>query len=146
MKKNGLALFLGILFGIGLGIAKMTDPQVVLDFFDIFGKFNPMLLFVFVTALSTTIIGYNLVFKRKTPSLDKEFHLPKLTIVDAKLILGAILFGIGWGISGYCPAPALAILLINPVEFITFVIPMCFAFYVNQIQVKPQTRCCLDEY
>ena len=146
MKKNGLALFLGILFGIGLGIAKMTDPQVVLNFFDVFGKFNPMLLFVFVAALSTTIIGYNLVFKRKTPSLDKEFHLPKLTIVDAKLILGAILFGIGWGISGYCPAPAMAILLINPVEFLTFVIPMCFAFYVNQIQVKPQTRCCLDEY
>ena len=145
MKKNGLALFLGILFGIGLGIARMTNPQVVLDFFDVFGKFNPMLFFVFVAALSTTIIGYNIVFKRKTPSLDKEFHLPKLTIVDAKLILGAILFGIGWGISGYCPAPALAILLINPVEFITFVIPMCFAFYVNQVQVKPQTQCCLDE-
>lgn len=129
MKKNAIAIVLGIIFGLGLGLSKMTDPQVVLGFFDIAGNFNPMLLFVFIGALLTTVIGYQITFKRKQPIIDQEFHIPELTVIDNKLIFGASLFGIGWGISGYCPAPVIATVAINPIEFVVFVIPMFLAFY-----------------
>ena len=130
MKKNILAIIFGAIFGMGLGLSKMTDPQVVLDFFDITGNFNPMLLFVFIAALATTAMGYRIVFKKSQPLIDAQFHLPELTIIDKRLIFGAILFGIGWGLSGYCPATVLAVLFINPTEFFVFMIPMLAAFYV----------------
>ncbi len=130
MKKNILAIIFGAIFGMGLGLSKMTDPQVVLDFFDITGNFNPMLLFVFIAALATTSMGYRIVFKKSQPLIEAQFHLPELTIIDKRLIFGAILFGIGWGLSGYCPATVLAVLFINPTEFFVFMIPMLAAFYV----------------
>jgi len=130
MKKNLLALLFGAIFGLGLGISKMTDPQVVLDFFDITGNFNPLLLFVFIAALVTTISGYHFVFKRNTPINDGKYHLPEFTSINIQLIIGAGLFGVGWGISGYCPAPILGIIIINPIEFFIFVVPMGLAFYL----------------
>jgi len=133
MNKNLLAILLGSLFGLGLGLAKMTDPQVVLDFFDITGNFNPMLLFVFIAALLTVVIGYKFVFKNSQPIIDTKFHLPEFIKIDRKLIAGAALFGIGWGISGYCPAPVLGILFINPLEFFVFVIPMMLGIYLGNI-------------
>jgi len=129
MKKNLFALFFGALFGIGLGLSKMTDPQVVLGFFDISSQFNPLLLVVFISALATTLVGYRFVFKRSQPLIDTEFHLPEFTAIDKRLIFGSLVFGIGWGLSGYCPAPVLGILLFNPVEFMVFVLPMILAFY-----------------
>jgi uncharacterized membrane protein YedE/YeeE len=130
MKKNLLGLFFGAIFGLGLNFSKMTDPQVVLDFFDVFGNFNPMLLWVFISALFVTIIGYYAVLKKKKPLFESQFHLPELTVIDKRLLLGAALFGIGWGISGYCPAPVIAVIYINFIEFITFVIPMLLAFFI----------------
>jgi hypothetical protein len=124
MKKNALGLFFGILFGLGLSFSKMTDPQVVLDFFDIFGDFNPMLLWVFVSALLVTLIGYKFIFKLKKPIFENEYYLHERRTLDKPLIFGAALFGIGWGISGYCPAPVIGVLTINPTEFFVFVIPM----------------------
>ncbi len=128
MKKNSVAIFLGLVFGMGLSLSKMTDPQVVLGFFDLAGNFNPMLLFVFVSALVTTIIGYRLVLCRNKPLIDKQFHLPKLKKIDNPLLVGAVIFGLGWGISGYCPAPVIAVFLINPVEFWIFSLPMLLGF------------------
>jgi len=127
MKKNLLGLIFGVLFGLGLSFSKMTDPQIVLDFFDIHGDFNPMILWVFIAALLTTIIGYKIVFKLKNPLFESGYFLHERRTIDKALIFGPALFGIGWGISGYCPAPVIGVATINPIEFIVFVIPMLIA-------------------
>ncbi|MCH4563443.1 MULTISPECIES: DUF6691 family protein [Halomonas] len=98
----------GLLFGLGLGISGMTDPARVLGFLDIFGAWDPTLMFVLGGAVVTTFIGYRLVFRRPGPLFAEAFQLPTRQDLDGRLIGGAALFGIGWGLSGYCPGPAFA--------------------------------------
>ena len=107
MKTLG-GLIAGLLFGIGLALAGMTDPAVVLGFLDIAGAWNPALLAVMALAVPVTFIGYRLVRAMRAPLF--EPHFTKLTAagIDARLIGGATLFGVGWGLSGYCPGPAIA--------------------------------------
>ena len=105
--KSLTALLAGLLFGIGLIVAGMTQPAVVLGFLDIFGAWNPRLLFVMGGAVLTTAIGYRWVLKRPTPWLASTFALPAARDIDRRLVAGAALFGIGWGVAGYCPGPAL---------------------------------------
>ena len=101
-------LLAGLLFGAGLAASGMTNTSKVIGFLDIFGQWNPDLLMVMAAAVITTFIGFSLIFRRKTPLFDSHFFLPKLQLVDRNLIGGAILFGIGWGLYGYCPRPAVA--------------------------------------
>jgi len=101
------ALFAGALFGIGLVVSRMSDPNVVTGFLDVAGDFDPSLLFVMLGAVGTTVVLFRLVLKRERPVLDADFHLPTAKAIDAPLLLGAGLFGIGWGLSGYCPGPVL---------------------------------------
>lgn len=98
----------GLLFGLGLGIAGMTDPARVLGFLDIAGAWDPTLAFVLGGAVVTNFIGYRLVLRRPNPVFGERFQLPTRTDLDGRLIGGAALFGIGWGLSGYCPGPAFA--------------------------------------
>ncbi|MGR2739588.1 DUF6691 family protein [Billgrantia sp. Q4P2] len=98
----------GLLFGLGLALAGMTDPARVLGFLDIVGAWDPTLMFVLGGAVVTTFIGYRLVFRQERPMVGETFQLPTRQDVDARLIGGAALFGIGWGLSGYCPGPAIA--------------------------------------
>lgn len=106
--KVQLALLSGLLFGLGLDLAGMTRPAVVLDFLDVFGQWDPRLAFVMGGAVLTTAIGYGWVLRRPHPLLEDRFQLPGTHRFDARLVGGAALFGIGWGIAGYCPGPALA--------------------------------------
>ena len=103
-----IAFAAGLLFGLGLSLGGMTQPAVVLGFLDIFGAWDPRLVFVMVGAVLTTAIGYRLVLRRSRPLLAERFQWPTSRRIDARLIGGAALFGIGWGIAGYCPGPALA--------------------------------------
>jgi uncharacterized protein len=103
-----LALLAGLLFGGGLDLGGMTQPAVVLGFLDISGAWNAQLLFVMLGAVVTTAIGYRLVLRDAQPWFEKNFQLPGSRSIDARLLGGAALFGIGWGIAGYCPGPALA--------------------------------------
>jgi uncharacterized protein len=103
-----MAMLAGLLFGVGLSLGGMTQPDVVLGFLDIFGRWNPQLVFVMAGAVLTTAIGYRLVLRRGKPLLEPSFHLPPARRFDARLVGGAALFGIGWGLAGYCPGPALA--------------------------------------
>lgn len=103
-----LALLSGLLFGLGLDVAGMTRPVVVLGFLDIFGLWDPRLAFVMIGAVLTTASGYRWVLQRPRPLLEDRFQLPAARRFDARLIGGAALFGTGWGIAGYCPGPALA--------------------------------------
>lgn len=111
----------GALFGAGLVISGMSDPQKVLAFLDVLGAWDPSLMVVMATALVTAFIGYRLVWRRSRPSLDSSFHLPQAKAIDARLVMGAALFGVGWGLAGYCPGPALTALLIAPLEALWFV-------------------------
>jgi hypothetical protein len=101
-------LFGGCIFACGLIISGMTDPQKVSGFLDLFGNWDPTLMFVMGGALVTHIITNRFIKKRQTPLFDIQFHLPTRKDIDPKLIIGAIFFGIGWGITGLCPGPAIS--------------------------------------
>jgi uncharacterized membrane protein YedE/YeeE len=111
----------GILFGIGITLAGMTDPMKVLNFMDLFGAFDATLIFVMGGALLVTFIGYRLVLGRAAPTFAHTFDLPALKTIDAKLLAGAALFGLGWGLTGFCPGPAVASLVFGHVESLIFV-------------------------
>ncbi len=129
--KNLSSFICGIIFGIALSLSGMTDPMVVLGFLDLFGHWNPSLIFVMATAVPTTFIGYRCITKRVLtkrghPIYSTAFYLPQKKHIDKKLILGAALFGAGWGLSGLCPGPAIASLSsLQPKVFI-FVLFMIF--------------------
>lgn len=96
----------GLVFGLGLVISGMADPAKVLNFLDLAGTWDPSLAFVMAGATVTAFIGYRLVWRRSVPVLEPRFDLPTNARIDRPLILGAALFGIGWGIGGFCPGPA----------------------------------------
>ena len=98
----------GLLFGLGLAVSGMTDPARVIGFLDVAGAWDPTLIFVLGGAVITTFIGYRLAWRRQAPVLDARFQLPTRRDLDGRLLGGAALFGIGWGLTGYCPGPAVA--------------------------------------
>jgi uncharacterized membrane protein YedE/YeeE len=106
--RNLAALGSGVVFGLGLSLAQMTNPDKVLNFLDLSGRWDPSLLLVLGGAVVLSTLGFRLVFKRGAPLCDSLFHLPLTRTIDRPLILGSALFGIGWGLSGYCPGPAIA--------------------------------------
>ena len=125
------ALVAGALFGLGLAMSGMTDPRIVLGFLDVFGDFDPTLLFVLGGAVLTTALLFRLVLRRPGPVLAETFQLSNLRDVDRHLIGGAALFGIGWGIAGYCPGPGLAGLGIGSTEALWFVPAMIVGMLVH---------------
>lgn len=101
------ATAIGLVFGIGIAVSGMANPAKVLNFFDLFGTWDPSLLLVMGSALVVTFIGYRFVLPRPAPMLDRKFHLPTKRDLDVSLIAGSALFGIGWGIAGFCPGGAI---------------------------------------
>lgn len=97
----------GVIFGLGISLSGMANPAKVLNFFDIAGTWDPSLAFVMGGAVVTTFLGYKLVFGRAVPIFEPSFSLPTSRIIDAKLVGGSAIFGIGWGIAGFCPGGAL---------------------------------------
>ena len=96
----------GLVFGLGLVVSGMSNPAKILNFLDLAGTWDPSLALVLAGATITAFVGYRLVWRRSAPVLESAFDLPTGTQVDRPLILGAALFGIGWGIGGFCPGPA----------------------------------------
>ena len=99
-------LGLGLLFGLGLVVSGMSDPAKVLNFLDLFGTFDPSLAFVMGGAVIVAFLGFRFTLRRPAPLLAGRFQLPTRTDIDARLIVGPALFGIGWGLGGFCPGPA----------------------------------------
>lgn len=110
MKRVLAALLAGAVFGVGLAVARMTDPTVVLAFLDVAGEWNASLALVMAVAAVTFALAYRAVLARGRPFFADDFALPSARAVDRPLLAGAVLFGIGWGLSGYCPGPALVAL------------------------------------
>lgn len=122
--RIGAALLSGLLFGLGLALSGMVDPARVLGFLDVAGPWDPTLVFVLGGAVAVSALGV-LVSRRMTrPALAQRFDLPTRTRIDRPLILGAALFGVGWGLSGFCPGPALASLSLGLPGSLVFVLAM----------------------
>lgn len=108
MKSTALAAFVsGALFGLGLAVSGMTNRFIILGFLDLFGEFNPQLVFVLAGAVAVTAIAFRFVLRQPRPALAAGFQLPVATAIDRRLLVGAAIFGIGWGLIGFCPGPAL---------------------------------------
>ncbi|WP_300515001.1 DUF6691 family protein [Aliiroseovarius sp.] len=108
--KHLILYFAGLLFGFGISMSGMGNPAKVLNFFDVAGTWDPSLILVMGGALVTTFIGYRVVLKRPAPAFDAAFHLPTSRVIDARLIGGSAVFGIGWGVTGFCPGGVLPVL------------------------------------
>jgi uncharacterized protein len=100
----------GLIFGFGLIVSGMANPAKVLNFLDLAGAWDPSLAFVMGGAVLVTFVGYRLTFLRASPLFDTQFHLPSARVIDRPLVIGSTLFGIGWGLGGLCPGPALSAL------------------------------------
>lgn len=129
MKSVTISLVSGMIFGYGLSLSKMADREIVLGFLDVSGKWDATLLLVFVAALGTTLICWRFILKLPRPLCEKGFALPPKRNIDTKLILGSVIFGIGWGLGGYCPGPGIvAITLgswVGPLFVISMVVGIC---------------------
>ncbi|HXF08812.1 MAG TPA: DUF6691 family protein [Candidatus Acidoferrales bacterium] len=136
MSARVAAFVAGLLFGIGLYTAQMVNPNKVLAFLDIAGRWDPSLALVMGSAVLITGLGFPLVLRRSKPVWNDSFSLPMRRDIDRPLLLGAALFGIGWGMAGYCPGPAIAALLINPAEAVPFVLAMLLGARVQSRQSR----------
>ncbi len=128
-KTQIYALMSGLLFGAGLLISGMANPAKVIGFLDIFGAFDASLAFVMIGAISVAIVPFTLAKRHMAAHQDGKFDLPTTTSIDRSLIIGALLFGIGWGLVGICPAPALSLMGLGRLEVLYFIIPMLLAMF-----------------
>lgn len=118
MKRIVSAGLIGLLFGAGIAVSGMIDPDKVLNFFDFAGTWDASLALVMAGALLVTAPGYRLVLRRRAPLFDRHYHIPAARRIDPPLLLGAAVFGIGWGITGFCPGGAIPALgLAQPAAF-----------------------------
>lgn len=125
MKSKIVALLAGMLFAFGLGLSGMTLPAKVIGFLNISGHWDPSLAFVMIGAIGVHALAWNFwLKKKKTPILAGEFHLPPQGGVDRRLLVGAGLFGVGWGIGGFCPGPALLSVVSLDSSVLIFVVAM----------------------
>jgi len=137
VKHNTITLICGILFGIGLSLSQMINPNKVLNFLDITGAWDPSLIFVMLGALPVAMISFKAILKRPAPILANQFQLAGKLSVNTSLILGASIFGIGWGMSGYCPGPAVTGLGLLSFESVVMVVSIYLGFFVyNRIFEK----------
>jgi len=134
MKRLLVALGAGALFGVGLTLAGMVNPMKVLNFLDIAGHWDPSLGLVMGGGLAVTLITFRWVLARAKPVLADGFSLPAKTNIDRRLIVGSVLFGVGWGVTGYCPGPALAALSFGtPEPWIFFSATLIGSFACKQV-------------
>ena len=133
MKESIAALLAGVVFGIGLAVSGMLIPDKVLNFLDVAGHWDPSLALVMGGALMVTIPGYYLVTRKSRPVLAESFSLPSATAIDGRLLLGAAMFGAGWGLSGLCPAPALVNITTGLVDLLVFVVAMLAGMLLHKL-------------
>lgn len=137
------SLLIGTLFGAGLAVSRMMDPAKVIGFLDVAGDWDPTLALVMIGALIAAASGFAIARRRRAPVLGGEFQIPRRNDVDAPLLGGAALFGIGWGLSGFCPGPALSALATGMWPVYGFVAAMVVGMWTHRAltsgrsQLKP---------
>src|SRR5690606_1932947 len=128
----------GFLFGMGLTVSGMTDPQRVRGFLDVFGDWDPTLAFVMGGAVLVMALAWRVQARMAKPVFGEKFSLPDRSDLDPRLLAGAALFGTGWGVAGLCPGPAVASLALSPVHAIPFVTAMLAGMLVQKILMEPK--------
>jgi uncharacterized protein len=136
MKRNSMAFVAGALFAVGLAASGMTKPAKVIGFLDIFGQWDASLLFVMLGAIAVHFVAFRVIMRRPVPLFDTKFHLPTRKDIDVRLVLGAAVFGIGWGLGGFCPGPGLVSLGGGSVSAIVFVVGMTIGMLVEQVAAR----------
>lgn len=130
------AALAGMLFGAGLQVAQMTDPRKVQNFLDLAGTWDASLLFVLGAAVTVAALGFALARRRARPWFDDRFHGPPAHAIDRPLLVGSALFGIGWGLAGYCPGPAIASLGFGNTEALWLVPAMLAGAWLQRARAR----------
>ncbi len=132
-------LLAGLIFGLGLCLSGMADPAKVLNFLDVAGTWDPSLAFVMAGAIVVALPGFRLLHRRQAPLFAERFHWPKRSPIDARLVAGAAVFGMGWGLSGFCPGPA--ILSVPPAApgALVFVAAMLVGFALARVVLSSRS-------
>ncbi|GAB5470150.1 MAG: YeeE/YedE family protein [Rhodospirillales bacterium] len=128
---------IGLLFGLGISVSGMINPAKVLNFFDIAGHWDPSLALVMGGALAVALPGYRLVLRRRQPLLAPEFRLPPAQSADLRLVAGSAVFGVGWGLAGFCPGGALPALGSGRGEVLLFVAALLVGMVLARIWTRP---------
>ncbi|WP_447505524.1 DUF6691 family protein [Acinetobacter pittii] len=134
--KNIFAFSFGSLFSLGLMISGMSNPEKVLGFLDIFGQWDISLMFVMLGAIAVAFIPFQKAIKTPKTLFNEQIQLPTNTQIDQRLIVGAFIFGIGWGIEGICPAPALTLIGLGHFEALYFIVAMLLGMFIYRILNK----------
>ena len=121
---------IGLVFGLGITLSGMSNPAKVINFFDVAGTWDPSLAFVMGGALIVTFIGYRLVFRAKAPICEPQFYVPNRRDIDAKLVGGSAIFGVGWGITGFCPGGAVPAIGTGDFRVLTFAASMVAGMFL----------------
>lgn len=141
MKNSFAALIVGFIFALGLSLSGMTQPQKVIGFLDLFGQWDPSLIFVMAGAILVHFVTYRLIRKKSSPLLSSHWHVPTKKEITPALVIGSFIFGIGWALAGFCPGPAitsLASLQMTPFIFVISMIVGMFLFGVLDRKLKIQ--------
>lgn len=134
------SLVTGTLFGAGLALSDMINPARVLAFLDLTGNWDPSLAFVMGGAIIPMVIAYAVSRRMRTPLFDKSFFIPENRVLDRRLLIGAALFGIGWGLVGFCPGPAIAGLVMGAWQPWLFVAAMLGGMFIHRIATSSNTK------
>lgn len=129
--KNIITLLFGLIFGLGLIISGMTNPAKVIGFLDIAGQWDPSLMFVMLGGIAVAFIGFKFVQNKSQAVFHEPIHLPGTMHISKELIIGSLLFGAGWGLAGFCPAPALVAFGAGYKEAFIFVMAMVVGMYIH---------------
>lgn len=140
VRKLVPPLLSGALFGAGLALSGMTDPARVRGFLDVFGRWDPTLVFVIGGAIIVMAIAWRVQQRMRSPLFGEKFSLPDRSDFDGRLVAGSALFGIGWGIAGLCPGPAVASLALSPLSVLPFLLAMLAGMAAHNVIPERQLR------
>lgn len=136
MKLNVASFLTALLFGLGLGVGGMTMPAKIFGFLDVTGNWDPSLLFVMVGAIAVHAVSFRLITKKSSPILTTKFQIPTAKDIDKRLVLGSMIFGLGWGLGGFCPGPAIVASVSGHASVLVFVLSMIGGMYIFKAYEK----------
>ncbi len=136
VKTSVVSLIVGFLFALGLGLSGMTQPAKVVGFLDLFGNWDPSLMFVMIGAIGVHAVTYWMTRHRTSPLLAEKWHVPTKRDLTPALMIGALMFGVGWGLAGYCPGPAVTSLASFEARPAIFVVSMLVGMFLFRMLDK----------
>ncbi len=140
-----MEFLIGLLFGVGLLLSGMTDPAKVRAFLDLAGEWDPSLAFVMAGAIGVGVFGFAMARRRSTSVLGDEMRLPSCDVIDARLLVGSAVFGVGWGLAGFCPGPAVVATGAGYWQPLVFTLAMLAGMAVHELGVRPAPGAVVQE-